>query len=231
MAELAPKLNALMEKSRELKNKLLEGLTEAIEEWKGKNPGWEALIERADISPEAVGKAISFSWQVFNIAPVEGQEEGLEAEVTGLAGQLRREIETEARVLWKKSFQGKAEVTQRALRPIRAMVRKIHGLAFLEPELEDLVNGICDAITALPQKGPIRGKDFASACGIVGLLGNIPNAVEEAEAVIAAAKADEEAEDQEGNLLEEEAADQTVTSPPFLSAGHAAVPAPPAEWF
>jgi hypothetical protein len=236
MAELKEKLDALMSKGRELKNELLDGLTQAVEEWKEKNPGWEALIDRADINPETVGRAISFSWQVYNIAPVEGQEEGLEAEVSGMAGQLRHEIEVEARVLWKKSFQGKPEVTQRALRPIRAMAKKIQGLVFLEPELEELVNGICDALSGLPKKGPVKGKDFTSVCGIVGLLGNIPTAVAEAEAVIAAAEAEAEAEDtegQEGNLLEEETADtQAVRTPPFMAASaQAPPPAPPAEWF
>jgi len=247
MAELKEKLDALMSKGRELKNELLDGLTQAVEEWKEKNPGWEALIDRADINPETVGRAISFSWQVYNIAPVEGQEEGLEAEINGLSGQLRQEIQTEARLLWKNSVQGKAEVTQRTLRPIRAMGKKLNGLAFLEPDLEDLVKEISDVLETLPKKGPIRGRHLAAVCGIVGLLGNIPDAKTMAEAAV---KAEEEAAQkaialkQQDSLLGSvetavtETTDATEIPPAFviqgageIYAGAAPPPPPPDECF
>jgi len=247
MAELKDQLDALVALGRKLKAELLSDLSAAVEEWKEKNPGWEALIDRADINPETVGRAISFSWQVYNIAPVEGQEEGLEAEINGLSGQLRQEIQTEARLLWKNSVQGKAEVTQRTLRPIRAMGKKLNGLAFLEPDLEDLVKEISDVLETLPKKGPIRGRHLAAVCGIVGLLGNIPDAKTMAEAAV---KAEEEAAQkaialkQQGSLLGSvetavtETTDATEIPPAFviqgageIYAGAAPPPPPPDECF
>jgi hypothetical protein len=64
------------------------------------------------------------------------------------------------------------------------MVAKIEGLAFLEPSLADLVEGLQSTFAGLPPKGMIKGQNLAAACGILSVLGNIPEAAaQEAETV------------------------------------------------
>lgn len=199
------KIDGLMASLKEIQQKfedrkqsfLSERYESALKKWIEANPGWEKIIKGSVVAPQEVSKRINFKVQVFDINPVDGQEEGLKTEVHGLAGQLRREIEVMAQTTWKQSFLGKKEVSQKAMRPIKAMLEKIDGLTFLEPSLLDLVQGMQDIMSGIPKKGYIKGQNFAAACGILSVLGNIPEAsnlqipeieaeeVEETEAVMA----------------------------------------------
>ncbi len=174
--ELMGKINTLKFEFEARKEEFLDRYSESVQSWINANPGWEKVIENAQASGEHVRKAISFSTQLFSIAPVEEHQEGLEKEVTGLAGQLRHEIQVMAKDTWKQSYQGQQEVTQRALRPIETMIRKIEGLVFLEPELNDLVEGFKQTLSGMPFKGFIKGRQLADLCGILAVLGDIPEA-------------------------------------------------------
>jgi hypothetical protein len=149
---------------------------QAVEGWIAANPGWEELIRRSVEEAGYVGRQLSFAVQTFTIAPYRGQRQGLEKEVSGLAGQLRQEVAQMARSSWEDSFTGRTEVGQRAVRPLRAMLEKVEGLVFLEPGLGELVRGIRGLLDALPATGPIKGADFAAVCGCLQLLGDIPEA-------------------------------------------------------
>lgn len=210
-----------------------ENYKTALDSWVSKNTGWEDIISRSSISPEDAAEKLKFAVRIIEISPVKGQEESLKKAVDGLAGQLRQEIEVMAQSTWKQSFQGKTVVTQRAIRPIRTMVEKIDGLTFLEPSLCDLVKGLQDTLASLPAKGILKGKNMAAACGILSVLGNIPEAAEAAEAA-EAEEAEETTETADGAGVEE--SDVTMPSsstippvsfiPPVCQAA-----AQPAEWF
>lgn len=176
MEELMAKLNTIVEEFTTKKQEFMDGYNAALEDWVKSNPGWESIIRNDAISSSVAEAKLKFGVQVIEVAPVAGYEDGLKKEVDGLTGQLRQEIEIVARATWKQSFKGKAKVTQKALRPIRAMVSKIKGLAFIEPALDELVEGLEETLSSIPTKGMIEGHDLASACGILAVLGNIPEA-------------------------------------------------------
>ena len=197
------------------KETFLEQYDEAVSSWVAANPGWESVIKDAEADVASVNKSISFAAQVFSITPVEEHMQGLEEEVSGLAAQLRREVQQMALAAWNVSFKGRTEVGQKALRPIRAMIQKIEGLVFLEPSLGELVNGLKQTFDSVAPKGNIKGRDFAAICGILQVLGNIPDPG----IVLAAVDAlDAASEDGTEDLPDEPAA--TVTSE-----------ATPSEWF
>ena len=182
--EVMAEVNSIEAEFNAKKQEFMDGYQAALDYWVAANPGWENIIQSAAVSPATAAEKLKFSTQVLSIMPVAGQEQGLEKEVNGLVGQLRQEIEIMARQTWKDSFQGKTEVTQKALRPLRGMVAKIEGLAFLEPSLADLVEGLQSTFAGLPPKGMIKGQSLAAACGILSVLGNIPEAAaQEAETV------------------------------------------------
>jgi hypothetical protein len=176
------------------------------------------MIRNAKPSVACIEK-MRFGLQAFSIEPVSVEgipeaEEGLQKEINGLSGQLRQEIEIQARAVWKQSFQGKAEVTQKALRPIREMVDKIDGLKFLEPALDELVEGIMSVLGSLPKKGILKGQHLARVCGILSLLGNIP-------------EADSTTEGQE--VAEEDESSDSPTPAAIVNPHHQ--DSYPAEWF
>lgn len=178
---LMPKLEAIQKKFEETKEEFLAEYDQAVDDWVAENPGWGEVIRRAVEDVAYVRRQLSFSVQSFNISPIEEHATGLEAEVNGLADQLRHEVRQVARSTWDSSYQGKIEVGQKAVRPVRAMLEKIEGLVFLEPGLHGLVDGLRAVLAALPKTGPIKGADFAALCGALHLLGNIPEAREIAE--------------------------------------------------
>ena len=245
IGDLMVKLNALKKEFDAKKEEFLNGYEDAVQEWIAANPGWENVIEKAEAKPADVRSAISFSSQVYNVTLVEEHQEGLAQEVSGMAGQLRHEIELLAKQTWKQSYQGQREVGQKALRPLRAMVRKIEGLVFLEPGLNDLIEGLKETLAALPSKGVIKGRQLAEACGILSVLGNIPEAsttviaeaLAEAEAETEAArKAEEETTVESGSLFQQKSgADTSGVQDIVVPAAHIVKPleevARPTEWF
>lgn len=173
---LMPKLEAIRQEFEATRGDFLAEYDRAVEDWIGENPGWQEVIRRSVEEVGYVGRQLSFAVQSFSIQPVRAHRAGLEAEVQGLAGQLRQEVAQVARSTWVSSYQGRIEVGQKAVRPVRAMLEKITGLVFLEPGLNELVAGIGAVLGALPESGPIKGADFAALCGALHLLGNIPEA-------------------------------------------------------
>ena len=179
--ELMTQLDDVKDEFNTTKSEFLAEYDQAVHDWKAQNPGWEEVIASAVESLQYVERQLDFRVQTFNINPVDGHETGLETEVNGLAEQLRHEVQQQARMTWDGSFRGKLEVGQKTVRPLRAMLEKIEGLVFLEPALNELVTGIRSTLATLPKTGPIKGGDFAALCGVIHLLGNIPEAREIAE--------------------------------------------------
>ncbi len=179
--ELMTELDSIKDEYNRAKADFLAEYDQAVQDWTAQNPGWENVIATAVESLEYVDRQLSFKVQTFHINPVDGHEQGLESEINGLAEQLRHEIQQQARMTWDGSFRGKLEVGQKTVRPLRAMVEKIEGLVFLEPCLHELVTGIRSTLATMPKSGPIKGGDFAALCGVIHLLGNIPEAREIAE--------------------------------------------------
>jgi hypothetical protein len=88
----------------------------------------------------------------------------------GLTGALYDEIASESREFVRQSLAGRHEVTQKFLRPVRAIRDKLAGLAFLDPAIAPLVGSIDEVLASVPQKGKIDGASLAALCGVVMLL-------------------------------------------------------------
>jgi hypothetical protein len=219
LKELMTKLAIIEEEFETAKCEFIAEYDEAVSGWIAANSGWEEVIRRSVENVSYVSRQLSFSVQTFTVSPHRSHRQGLENEVNGLAGQLRHEVAQVARTTWDSSYHGKTEVGQKAIRPVLSMLEKIEGLVFLEPGLNELVNGIRTVLATLPAAGPIKGADFASLCGALHLLGNIPEAGQIAE------NPPVETEPEEV----EAAAELSSTSP--LPVPNRQPFQPPAQWF
>ena len=65
---------------------------------------------------------------------------------------------------------GRDEVTQKFVRPVRAIRDKLAGLSFLDPGIAPLVGSIDEVLAAVPRKGKISGPSLAALRGVVTLL-------------------------------------------------------------
>ena len=153
------------------KTNFLAGYHEEVEKWIAANPPeWAQIIRVAADSPNRIQKAISFNYAAIELkAPAEIAENGLDEEVDSLYGQLCHEVRLMARRAYEYKFVGKQEITQKALRPIKAIRTKLVGLLFLDPSIAETIQVIDDTLSKLPLDGTIKGTDLNMVAGLLGM--------------------------------------------------------------
>lgn len=104
-------------------------------------------------------------------------ESGLAEEVTNLGNTLYSEIDKSASEIWKKVYEGKTEVTHKALSPLKTLYDKLIGLSFVEPHVAPVADIIQTALKRVSPKGNINGADLLMLQGLVCLLKDTDNLV------------------------------------------------------
>ena len=94
--------------------------------WKDEYPQFAHIIEKEMLSKEQVARRLYFDYKPFTVNAVDDAlaqiaDDGGADLAVGLAGQLFLEISAQARELAKRSLDGRTEVTQKFLRPLRAI--------------------------------------------------------------------------------------------------------------
>lgn len=162
----------------EEKERFLSGYDESIRAWVEKHDAWGDIIRNSTVSSDYVRSRIDFRWQLYKVAPVMQHadnavvlEAGLAEEVTNLGNTLFAEIAKEAADIWKRVYDGKTEVTHKALSPLRTLHSKLVGLAFVEPHVMPAADIIKAALDRMPtKKGCITGADLLLLQGVVSML-------------------------------------------------------------
>ena len=120
---------------------------------------------------------MDFRWQLYRVAPLDAHENqtavteaGLAEEVTGLGGTLFSEVARSAEEIWRRVYEGKTEVTHKALSPLRTLHGKLTGLSFVEPHVAPVAEIIKAALKRIPVKGTITGPDLLMLQGLVCML-------------------------------------------------------------
>jgi Protein of unknown function (DUF3150) len=171
-------LNDLAQQFRQARSAFLATYDEEIARWRAQYPDWKRLIA-AELLPKAeVASRFTFGYEVFTINAVDADAElaclleqgGAGNLCTGLVGTLYQEVASESCAFMRHSLSGRDEVTQRFLRPVRAIREKLSGLAFLDAGIAPLVGSIDEVLAAIPQKGRIDGTSLAALRGVVTLL-------------------------------------------------------------
>lgn len=176
VGELMESLAVIKEEFMQEKEVFLAEYNRTVEDWIAAHPGWEDVIRRSVESEQRVRDQLQFNVRVFQVRPVEAHQAGLQEEVGGLAAQLRREIAQQVKLAWDSSYAGRVEVSQKALRPIRAALGKAQGLLFLDGGLGPIIESVAETLKGLPRSGAIGGRDFAALCGAIHILSGIPEA-------------------------------------------------------
>jgi len=163
----------------------------AIEDWINSHPAWSSIIAGSTVSREYVEKRIDISWQLYRVMPVMGidsvqamEESGLHEEVENLGGTLFYEITKDATDIWKKVFEGKTEVTHKALSPLKTMREKLSGLSFVEPHVAPVIEILDATLERVPKRGLISGTSLFMLQGIVSLLKDGNDLLAQAEAMM-----------------------------------------------
>lgn len=171
-------LNDLAQSFKQVREAFLATYEEELVRWKAQHPGYEHLIEAEFLPKASVGAKFAFGYDVFAINAVGGDQElaalmeqgGAGNLAAGLAGALFEEVAAESREFVRQSLAGRCTVTQKFLRPVRAIREKLAGLAFLDPGIAPLVGSVDEVLAATPKKGKIDGASLAALRGVVMLL-------------------------------------------------------------
>ena len=159
------------------KDAFLADYDRSIDAWIAKHSQWGEIIRGSTVDPDYVRARMDFRWQMFKVAPLMQHddstaisESGLAEEVTGLGSTLFDEVAHAAEDMWKKVYEGKQEVTHRALSPLRTLHTKLTGLSFVEPHVAPVAEIILSALNRMPKRGNITGTDLLMLQGLVCLL-------------------------------------------------------------
>ena len=141
-----------------------------FEDWREKNPKYAQNLLTDKKSVEDVRSRFKAGYVVNKVTPLEGETESLEREVEGLYGVLLEGIREEAAKYLSTSITGSEEVTQKAKAVIFRMMKKLHSLEFLNPEIRSLRRMIQSEAKLLPSKGKLRGSDYWRLFGLMTIL-------------------------------------------------------------
>ncbi len=97
-------------------------------------------------------------------------QDNLENEVSNLGNALYEEIARFATETWKNCYEGKTEITRKALSPLKTMHDKLIDLSFVEPRVTSIASLISTALGSIPSRGPITGATLLMLQGLVSLL-------------------------------------------------------------
>lgn len=175
--EVVQELMLIREDFLREKEQFLNDYDISIQHWIDRHSVWGNIIRESTVGPDYVRSRMSFSWQLYKVAPLMKYpdmqavtESGLHAEVEGLAQTLFGEIAKSANETWQKVYAGKTEVTHNALSPLRTLQHKLMGLTFIEPHVAPVVEILQKVFERIPAKGTIAGTDLVMLQGVVCLL-------------------------------------------------------------
>ena len=169
---LVVELNLIKDEFENKKKSFLSRYDITLKTWIADNIEWSSILRNAVEPVDTVRRQLRFAHQSFSIGTASDDSnavvnEGLENKVLSLGDRLLYEISRDAEKAWASSYRGKDRVTQKALRPIRSLLEKLEGLAFLDQRARVMADRCLDGLASLPKHGPIEGKDFNSLVGLV----------------------------------------------------------------
>ncbi len=175
--DIVEELIHIREEFLKAKADFLADYDQSLETWIAKHKQWAGIIRNSVVGSDYVRARMDFRWQLYRVAPLDVHENqtavteaGLAEEVTGLGGTLFSEVTRSAEEIWRRVYEGKTEVTHKALSPLRTLHGKLTGLSFVEPHVAPVAEIIEAALKRIPVKGTITGPDLLMLQGLVCML-------------------------------------------------------------
>lgn len=175
--DIVEELIHIREEFLKAKADFLADYDQSLETWLAKHKQWAGIIRNSVVGSDYVRARMDFRWQLYRVAPLDAHENqtavteaGLAEEVTALGGTLFSEVARSAEEIWRRVYEGKTEVTHKALSPLRTLHGKLTGLSFVEPHVAPVAEIIEAALKRIPVKGTITGPDLLMLQGLVCML-------------------------------------------------------------
>lgn len=173
-----------------LKQSLIANLDVWYDEWEAKNPTWAHMLHRSRVPANVVDHRISARVSYGLITPVAGDPSsplnaGLSAAASEVVPSLVDNIAATARETWARSFRGRGEVSQRAMRPVRALVEKMRSFAWCDNRIAPTVRAIESVLANVPRTGPLSMVETTIVSALLNTLMDPKRVLQHGEAVMA----------------------------------------------
>ena len=108
----------------------------------------------------------------------------LDESLSDLGNKLFSEIAKDAADIWSRVYEGKMEVTHKALSPLLTLREKLKGLSFVSPHAMPVISIMDTVLGGVPNKGKyIAGQSLLNLQGLVCLLKDKQALLKQAEAM------------------------------------------------
>lgn len=187
---LASTLEDIGKRFSDQKTSFLADYERTIADWIAQHPEWSSMLNEAALTRTDVEAKLNFGWRAFRVVAADDNTDsaalnkGLSSELTGLAGQLYREVAQAAGQVQEKSLMGRDRVSQKILSPIRTIRGKLHGLSFLDNRVGPLIDTIDHVMSQLPKAGWIDGLGLSALHGLVFILSDEARMTSHGQAII-----------------------------------------------
>ena len=175
--DIVAELTSIRDEFITQKETFLNGYNQCIQDWIDKHAAWGTIIAGSTVGPEYVRARMGFVWQMYKVAPLMQHADeqavvnaGLAEEVENLGSTLFGEVAKSAAEIWENVYEGKTEVTHKALSPLKTLQTKLKGLSFIEPHIAPLTEIMQMAFNRMPKKGNIMGANLLILQGMVCML-------------------------------------------------------------
>jgi hypothetical protein len=175
--DIIAELSTIRDEFNAQKETFLNGYNECIQDWIDQHASWGNIIADSTVGPDYVRARMGFVWQMYKVAPLMQHADeqavlnaGLSEEVETLGNTLFGEVAKTADDIWTNVYEGKTEVTHKALSPLKTLQAKLKGLSFIEPHIAPLTEIIQMAFNRMPKKGNIMGTNLLVLQGLVCML-------------------------------------------------------------
>lgn len=169
--DLDTDLNAIRDEFSKEVHDLLAKYDDRRDQFAKRYPAYAAIIAEKAPTRAYLAHQYRFDFQIFQVsASTDAPPDGLNQQVTGLADQLALELAATAETILDASFVGKDSLHQRSLSPIRQLLQKLSGLAFLDRGIAQIGQQLTDCLVSMPKTGPIIGPDMASLFSILQVM-------------------------------------------------------------
>lgn len=173
LVEIDNALAVIRDDFNNAKEDFLKRYEQTVNDWIASHPAWGGIIANSIVSEDYVRSRLDFHWQIYRVTTPKVNEplqDHLVNDVQSLGETLYDEIAKSATETWKNCYEGKAEVTRKALSPLKSMYEKLMGLTFVEPRVSPIASLINTALGSIPQRGPITGATLLMLQGLVSML-------------------------------------------------------------
>jgi hypothetical protein len=139
-------------------------------------PAWQGMLQSARLSGSEVRSRCKFGVAVFRLAPPDPDPQSkatqLYTQMTESAlPTLMQDIAVDAEELLQR-FKGKSCVKQSQVLPVKRLVRKLKGFAFLDPRVQPVAAGLLSVLDSLPQTGALNAPQTACCVTVLSQLMN-----------------------------------------------------------